>query len=229
MDQSLTEFFNQTDPNNWDSITAKNCYGIHPPDFQGAYVIDIGANIGIFSHVALDMGAKWVFAVEPSPSVLPVLVSHASPRMTVLNMAVSGYTGVGHVAVSEAIDASCLSPQGGHEVPVITLASLMRFIPVGAKIMVKVDSEGCEYDTLYSTSKEVLDRITTLCVEFHDTQHDALSDYTAHVKKHPLHTEAYLLQYLIKMGFSSVWALNFYEVVNGQTVSSPVSVRKFVH
>ena len=229
MEQSLALYFNTTDPSNWDSITVKNCYGVHPPDFQDAYVIDIGANIGIFSHLALSMGAKWVFSVEPSPSVLPALVSNASARMTVLNVAVSGRHEMGRISVSSAIDASYLSPQGGHEVPIVTLESLINLVPRGAKVVIKIDSEGSEYDTLYCTSRDVLDRITTLCVEFHDSQRETLSKYTSHVKKHPLHTEANLLQYLIKMGLNSVWALNFYEMTNGQTLPSPISVRKFVH
>lgn len=229
MDQSLAEFFKQTDPNNWDSITVKNCYGVHPPDFQDAYVLDIGANIGIFSHLALSMGAKWVFSVEPSPSVLPTLISNASPRMTVLNLAVSGKADMGRISVSNDIDASYLSQQGTHEIPLITLEALIQLLPRGAKVICKVDSEGSEYDTLYSASREALDRITTLCVEFHDSQRETLSAYASHIKKHPLHTEANLLQYLIKMGFHSVWALNFYEIVNGQPLPSPISVRKFVH
>lgn len=228
MDQKLIEFFSQIDPNNWDSITAKNCYGVHPPDFQDAYVLDIGANIGIFSHLALSLGAKWVFSVEPSLSVLPLLVSHASHKMTVMNVAVSGKSGTGHITTGDAIDSSFLNTQG-HEVPVVTLESIMGLVPKGAKVMVKMDIEGSEYDALYGTSRDVLDRISTLCVEFHDTQHEPLSGYVSHVKKHPLHTEAYLLQYLVKMGLHSVWALNFFEVVNGQTTPSPVSVRKFVH
>lgn len=228
MNQDLIQHFTSHDSKNYEYLVQRNCYGVHPPDFLDAYVLDIGANIGIFSHMALDMGAKWVFSVEPNPAAFEVLAARATNKMTLLKAAVAGKCEMGRLSVSSASDASCLSENGEHEVPIITLHSLLSLIPQGAKIAVKIDNEGSEYDTLYSASWADLERISMLTVEFHDSQRETLQAYVPHVKKHPLHTEAYLLQYMIKMGMASVWALNFFEIINGVSTPSPISIRKFV-
>jgi hypothetical protein len=61
--------------------------------------------------------------------------------MTVMNVAVSGKSGTGHITTGDAIDSSFLNTQG-HEVPVVTLESIMGLVPKGAKVMVKMD-QGC--------------------------------------------------------------------------------------
>src|SRR6202044_4241378 len=66
-----------------------------PPRDKAAVIVDIGANVGLFSlHCALP---KWrVFAIEPTPGfcgVLGAAISFHTPNVIMCRMAISGHTG----------------------------------------------------------------------------------------------------------------------------------------
>lgn len=56
----------------WDSVTLRNEYRL-PVNLGGGIVLDLGANVGAFSHWAMRRGAGQVVAVEPWPVNLPLL------------------------------------------------------------------------------------------------------------------------------------------------------------
>lgn len=57
----------------WDGVTLRNEYQMPGSGLGGGLVIDLGANVGAFSHWALLRGASKVIAVEPWGDNLPVL------------------------------------------------------------------------------------------------------------------------------------------------------------
>ena len=50
------------------SVVTKNEYRLPPRLGGDSVVIDIGAHAGMFSHLALERGARTVYAFEPEPS-----------------------------------------------------------------------------------------------------------------------------------------------------------------
>lgn len=220
------------DPTTEYTLTVDNCYGVHPPDFKDRYVFDIGANIGLFSHIAAGHGAKWVFSVEPNANTRSTLSRFSHKRMSVLPCGVSSINGIGQFKSNCDPLAAHFSSDGDQAVPLISLDSLLGLVD-GDDLVVKIDVEGLEYDILYGASRQALDRISVLCLEIHDSEHQVLSEYVSHVEKHPLHTEQAIKMFLKKQGFTSCWSLNFFEskFEGGQenVKSGPITTQKFVH
>ena len=57
---------------------AHGVYNIEEDDFKNKSIIDIGANIGLFSLSAIDMGAKRVISIEANPNTFPILEENIS-------------------------------------------------------------------------------------------------------------------------------------------------------
>jgi FkbM family methyltransferase len=130
-----------------------DCYFLKEisPKFEGAYVFDIGANVGVFSVVAKKLGAN-VLAVEPDPSNVrqmmqnmrennlefPVLAKACSPNADLIEFVMSNSVGNSAVIKSGEIRKSFDS---------ITLQSLLTpEISLSKKRkIVKMDIEGMEH------------------------------------------------------------------------------------
>ena len=52
----------------YNSVVTRNEYRLPPRLAHDSVVIDIGAHAGMFSHLALDRGARAVYAFEPEPA-----------------------------------------------------------------------------------------------------------------------------------------------------------------
>jgi len=134
---------------------------------RGAVVYDVGANVGVWTALALARGAKAVIAIEPSIACIPLLgeirdLYHA-PVIVVLAAAGDG-EGLGHLAVNGPTDATNHLASDG--APILTtrldgLAQRTGFEPD----LVKVDVEGAEVAVLRGMSR--LTRWPTTLVELH--------------------------------------------------------------
>jgi FkbM family methyltransferase len=159
-------------------------FAIGPEDV----VIDIGANIGMFTLMAASKTRGTVIAVEPSPPQFAALEA---------NIAANGFTHVRAIqaAVSDREGAITLnvrrSPQGSTvfdaqtektvdsvEVPTVTLQGLLAEHGLERVDYLKMDCEGAEGLILPSTPPECLKRIRRIVFEFHDhlspLRHEAL-------------------------------------------------------
>lgn len=77
----------------------------------------------------------------------------------------------------------------GVEVPVISLDRLVR--EYGPIDQLKIDVEGAEYDTLLGSSNTVLEKISTISLEYHPT----------YVNEKEFRRGAELIEYLQRSGF----------------------------
>lgn len=162
-----------------DEQFSENVYQLRPDMLRNTgIVVDIGANIGAFSVFASMLGAKRVCAYEPE------VENYALLR---LNMELNGYTdrleafntGVGRKTES----ARLMAEQGGshitlapfvpggmvEEIRLVTLEN--AFIPAGGEDIdvLKIDTEGSEYDIIQGASADVLRRVNHLVMEYHAT------------------------------------------------------------
>ena len=164
----------------WREIWIEEVYvkgGIHiAPE---ATIVDIGANIGLFSVWAATRcpGAR-VIAVEPSPTMAEFVRQNAARNrmsITVLQVACGGeegkrvlYTPYGDEARNtlNASDPS-IPVRALADVEVVTLKELLRRSRVEKCDLLKVDCEGSEYDIMFKAPADVLDRVQQIALEYH--------------------------------------------------------------
>ena len=158
-------------------------------------VVDVGANLGYFSQLALSLGYK-VLAVEPQARAQPYLAATTArngngARLTLFACALGGVRGVAamgdtarwevprveHVVPLEApavADAGGGGGEGGGAasrnatVPMVLLSDL---VPPGAAIaLLKVDTEGWERGVFAGAPPELLARVRNVVVEIKTTE-----------------------------------------------------------
>jgi FkbM family methyltransferase len=205
----------------WREIWVEEVYaqaGIHiAPE---ATVVDIGANLGLFSLWAASRCERGrVVAVEPSPRMADFAHRNAArnrrSNITVVQVACGGaegrgvlYTPYGDEARNTLDAHSAGSPRALADVEVVTLKELFRRTNIEKCDLLKVDCEGSEYDILVKSPIEILDRIQQIALEYHpgfnefDTPEKLegfLKDHGFDVSDRPSDTPGYGYMYAKKL------------------------------
>jgi FkbM family methyltransferase len=153
-----------------------------PPGYEireGATVIDVGANIGVFATYAATRaeGVK-VYAFEPFPDNVAWLRKNVEgsglSNIRIFQQAVAGSTAkrflesdpedwIMHSLKEEKQDAS-----SGIEVDCISLDDVMSREGIERCDLLKLDCEGSEYEILWNSSPDTLRRVRKIVAEFHE-------------------------------------------------------------
>jgi FkbM family methyltransferase len=161
------------------NIFLKDVYRVLP--IQGKVVLDVGANIGDSSIYFALRGAAKVIALEPFPhnyemakknialnyftdkiSVILAGCSHNAGYITISDVAKSGIESHTHD------DAGYKSTQRVN-VPSVTLQNILKEYDIeDRETILKMDCEGCEYDTILSATETVLRQFSHMLIEYHD-------------------------------------------------------------
>lgn len=161
---------------------------------KGYTVIDIGANIGVFSIYCKD--AKKVYAFEPVSENVKILKENLSKNsiknVEVIDKAVSSKNSSRKIYITEDMGSHTLIKnfQNPKEMRMVRTTSLENFIKknkINKVDFLKIDCEGSEFEILYSLSKEIFKRIDRISMEVHKFGKEA--DYNK------------LADFLRKMGF----------------------------
>jgi FkbM family methyltransferase len=136
-------------------------------------ILDLGANIGLFSLYAKDSAAK-VIAVEPTPKTFGMLqkLTAGSPNIELLQGAASGVDGAVTFYVNDNPTINSLVNDVGEKVTVdaFTIDSIMKKFSVDYIDFVKCDIEGGEMVALTgATIGAVADKVGFWAVETHQT------------------------------------------------------------
>ena len=186
-------------------VFIKKDYGDVP---DNAVVVDIGANIGVYSLFASQFKGTRVYAYEPMPDNFRLLraniaVNSLEGRIFPFQLAVSGrsekrtlYLGSSplhsFLPANESPFNALFSKQVDQEHIEVTCISLQEMFDandIGQCDILKLDCEGAEFDILYNTPNEYFSRIKSIRLEYHSH----LSD-----KKN---TGASLIEFLQSKGF----------------------------
>lgn len=142
---------------------------------RGAVVIDIGANIGMFSlHVAADHGAARVYAFEPFPESFALLKRNAERNrldaIQPIPLAIAGQAGSRELHMQGRHGVHSLFGTAGEAVRIecITLADAFARWDIQRCDFLKLDCEGAEYEILLAAPSDVYARIQRLALEYHD-------------------------------------------------------------
>lgn len=142
-------------------------------------VVDIGANVGVFTLFAAGKTQNTIYAYEPSPINFKFLNrnirTNRLPNVITYDSAVCDKSGSAELFFSE-IDAGHMlfnhnssDEVGKHiKVPAITLQRIMEDNNLKQIDFLKMDCEGSEGSILSSTPTEYLKQIKKIAIEFHD-------------------------------------------------------------
>jgi len=154
-------------------------------DKSDLVVLDLGANIGLFSMHVSDCCSK-IFAIEPTPSHFSILQKNIKnlPRITPLRYAVSPTNGPIEFFIDESnstMNSLVKRTSTSHTTSVegMTLRAIVSIINQKKIDFCKIDIEGSEYESITASSVgEVKDVVRNFFIETHET-HGRSFDFMA--------------------------------------------------
>jgi FkbM family methyltransferase len=156
-----------------------NIYGEHcySRDFNGishdGIVLDLGANVGIFSRYAANhmVPNGHVIAVEPNPELIRFLRSNVSGRTEIIPKAIALGSGCATLYVTKSSLASSLYDDG-HEPAVPIEVASNSFADLITKhphiALLKCNAEGIEYPLLLETEPDLWRCIERVAIKYHE-------------------------------------------------------------
>jgi len=170
----ITYRLNRGDIQSIREVLMDEVYRLPFPSQQPDVLVDLGANIGLtslFYHRTLQ--ARSIIAVEPDPSNAQLVRENLSGLPAVVFQAAVGpHDGTARFAQNRASNLGTLSSHPSDiEVSVMSMDSVLKSVPEGANILVKLDIEGGEEELLQANT-EWLSRVDGLIVEFHPDRVD---------------------------------------------------------
>lgn len=164
-------------------VFCKHDYGT---DLAGKTIIDIGANIGIFSLFAAYKGAQKIVAIEPGQEAISTLkksieANSLQKRITAIQAAVTAVDGgiLHFPTLSSPNNRPTNSGTNTVKVPTVSLKTIINSYFNSPVDLLKMDCEGGEYDILYNTDQHTLALIREIRMELHGAKQDkdALLNY----------------------------------------------------
>lgn len=158
-------------------VLIDNVYQIQPTEIKGRVVLDLGANVGIFSLLCCLLGAKHCYAYEMSEINYGELQNNIDrfflrDRITAFNYAVYPYLSI--VPYIEKNNKSHISLEENNlNVKKIKTWDLNNICESFKKsnyhnLILKADIEGAEYDVLFGLNNIYLRMFSFIFLESHD-------------------------------------------------------------
>lgn len=145
----------------------------------GDIVVDLGANIGIFTAYALSKGASKVYAAEPFAKYVNLLEENTkrwSDKISIIPYGISSSSGQSKIRIGSdsntIIDSvfdnySWDKPQDFETIINITLSELFKSHSIDKVNFLKFDIEGSEYDAFKGITDKELKRVEKIAIEYH--------------------------------------------------------------
>ena len=156
------------------SVFLDNVYGNLP--VIGKTVIDIGANIADSSIYFAVRGAKKVIGLEPFPKNYEmakrnVESNNLSDKITLLLAGCAANQGFVTISPFDKnwLCSSVKNSSQGFKVPMLTLEDILKQnnLQNGELNILKMDCEGCEYESILSASRDVIRSFSFIQIEYH--------------------------------------------------------------
>jgi FkbM family methyltransferase len=140
---------------------------------SNSVVVDVGANVGVFSLFA-SRAARLVYALEPSSSNFSLLASNTSCCKNIIPLNLGCSAGDGQASLDLSSDPVSFSLvtngiSGRREtVDVVRLETLFERYKIGHCDFLKLDCEGCEFEIIMGSDPKFISRIGRIVMEYHD-------------------------------------------------------------
>jgi len=135
-------------------------------------IIDIGANIGDSAIYFALKGAKKIIALEPFPKNFNsakknIELNNLSDKIELQLAGCSSKTGEMIVNSIEGSSQSSLRESSeGKNIPLLTLENIIKTNKIESALL-KMDCEGCEYDSILNSSEDILKKFSHIQLEYH--------------------------------------------------------------
>lgn len=159
-----------------DEINTSHIYDEFFPYIKDGVVLDIGANVGLFSLFICSL-AKQVYSVEPTPShtnvFQDILTTYSIENIKLNRCAISKSTGLIQFSLTTNSTMNSVAEYGNSydpkiTVPVYTLDDFLKLNGIESVDFMKMDIEGSEKDVFDDlTLKNALEKIKSLYIELH--------------------------------------------------------------
>jgi len=146
-------------------------YGFLP--VKGNAIIDIGANIGDSAIYFAIRGADKVIALEPYPKNCEIArknieLNNLSDKIILI---LAGCSSICRTITIDpkkerSVKSSLQESTNGIDVPLMTLESILDENNINSALL-KMDCEGCEYETILSSSADTLKKFSHIQIEYH--------------------------------------------------------------
>lgn len=161
----------------YNELIVSNIYQTTEEIVKNKPVIDIGANIGVYSLMCAELGASKVIAVEPVTDTYDQLCKNIEigkySTVTPLKKVVSNTSGsFANISLSEHHGHNSLYniSDSFESIPTITLDEILKDCSSN-NVVLKLDCEGSEYDILMNVSKEQMSKVEYIMMEIHADMH----------------------------------------------------------
>jgi FkbM family methyltransferase len=172
--------------NNGDAVGVffENIYGNLP--VAGKTVIDVGANIADSSIYFALRGAKKVIGLEPFPKNYEmakrnVESNNLSDKITLMLAGCAASQGFVTISPYDNdkswVGSSVKNSSEGFKVPLLTLEDILKQnnLQNGGLNILKMDCEGCEYESILSATRDTIRSFSYIQIEYHDGYKDLKS------------------------------------------------------
>jgi FkbM family methyltransferase len=168
-----TLFVRPSDQRTIHEIALRDDYKIRDMALDGN-VIDISANVGVFSVLAAKKSAR-VFAYEPVESNFNILLRNIrqndlKDKISAFRMLISDKKGKEEICIDES-NPGCHSIYGAgnrFELDCISLEDVFLSNDISTCKLLKMDVEGAEYQILQGTPQHIFDKIKKIHLEYHN-------------------------------------------------------------
>ena len=158
------------EPGTYAEIFEQNTYGVEQSEIQGKTVIDIGANLGMFSLRCVELGAKHIYAIEAHPTTYQSgLLKNVNQYNSITPLNYAAFSEDDKIVniTTQSVE-SRLSEQGD-PVKTITLNKILNDYSIeGNDLVLKIDCEGSEFDVLMTVDRESIRRFSVIYMELHN-------------------------------------------------------------
>jgi FkbM family methyltransferase len=143
-------------------------------------IVDIGAHKGFFTtYAAKNCPHAQIFSYEPIPSSFAVLAKNVHANnledlVAIFNMGVAGTAGDKEINISSSSTDNSFYTEIGSimtgklTISCTTLTDILSNNNIAEIALLKLDCEGAEFEILMSSSKETLQRVKEMRMEYHN-------------------------------------------------------------
>jgi FkbM family methyltransferase len=148
-------------------------------DVGGRTVVDVGASVGDTAILFALRGARRVVALEPYPSLygealINIRANGVEDKVALINAGLGSFDGEVCASLNNVNGYMIFKPSNecGARVRMYTLSSLIKEFNIEDGSILKMDCEGCEYETIPRASSKDLSVFSQIIIEYHNGYHE---------------------------------------------------------